>query len=141
MVYDWPCVYVFLCRFQEKMWFLCSSMFEIVPCKGQRCNSSFGSLMITLCTTRFNSKKSYIQPKQCPYIFGAWFLEQSVIISMCISNFLVLITKLEYINKIQQDATVCRYLFVANLLYMFRVSVAPIIRSTQNCNCSLWYRS
>ena len=45
------------------------------------------------------------------------------------------------INKIQQDATVCRYLFTANLLYMFRVSIAPIIRSTQNCNCSLWYRS
>ena len=34
------------------------------------------------------------------------------------------------INKIQQDATVRRYLFTAKLLYMFRVSVAPIIRST-----------
>ena len=22
---------------------------------------------------------------------------------------------------------------------MFRVSIAPIIRSTSNCNCSLWY--
>ena len=29
----------------------------------------------------------------------------------------------------------------AKLLYMFRASIAPIIRSTQNCNCSLWYRS
>ena len=29
----------------------------------------------------------------------------------------------------------------ANLLYMFRVSIAPIIRSTSNCNCSFWYRS
>ena len=35
-----------------------------------------------------------------------------------------------YINKIQQDATVCRYLVTAKLLYMFRVSIAPIIRST-----------
>ena len=35
-----------------------------------------------------------------------------------------------YINKIQPDATVCRYLFTAKLLYMFRVSIAPIIRST-----------
>jgi len=35
-----------------------------------------------------------------------------------------------YINKIQQDSTVCRYLFTAKLLYMFRVSIAPIIRST-----------
>ena len=26
-------------------------------------------------------------------------------------------------------------------LYMFRVSNAPIIRSTSNCNCSFWYRS
>ena len=37
---------------------------------------------------------------------------------------------LRYINKIQQDATVCRYLFTSNLLYMFRVSIAPIIKST-----------
>ena len=37
---------------------------------------------------------------------------------------------LQYINKIQQDATVCRYLFTAKLLYMFRASITPIIRST-----------
>jgi len=37
---------------------------------------------------------------------------------------------LVYINKIQQDATVCRYLFTAKSLYMFGASVAPIIRST-----------
>ena len=24
---------------------------------------------------------------------------------------------------------------------MFRVSIAPIVRSTKNCNRSLWYRS
>ena len=36
------------------------------------------------------------------------------------------------INKIQQDATVCRYLFTAKSLYMFQVSIAPIIRSTYN---------
>ena len=46
-----------------------------------------------------------------------------------------------YINKIQQDATVCRYWFTASLLYMFRASIAPIVRSTKNCNCNLWYRS
>jgi len=46
-----------------------------------------------------------------------------------------------YINKIQQDATVCRYIFSAKLIYMFRVSIVPIIRSTSNCNCSFWYRS
>jgi len=33
---------------------------------------------------------------------------------------------LHYINMIQQDATVCRYLFTAKSLYMFRVSIAPI---------------
>jgi len=32
-----------------------------------------------------------------------------------------------YIDKIQQDATVCSYLFTANILYMFRVAIAPII--------------
>ena len=41
-----------------------------------------------------------------------------------------------YINKIQQDATVCRYLFTAKSLYVFRASIAPIIRSTKNCHCS-----
>ena len=45
------------------------------------------------------------------------------------------------IDNFQQDATVCRYLLTAILLYMFRVSIEPIIRSTKNCNCSLWYRS
>jgi len=34
------------------------------------------------------------------------------------------------INNIQKDATVRRYLFTASLLYMFRASIAPIIRST-----------
>ena len=46
-----------------------------------------------------------------------------------------------YINRIQRDATVCRCLFTEKLLYMFRMSIAPIIRSTSNCNCSFWYRS
>jgi len=35
-----------------------------------------------------------------------------------------------YINKIQQDATVYRYSLTAKSLYMFRVSIVPIIRST-----------
>ena len=30
-----------------------------------------------------------------------------------------------YVNKNPTDATVCRYLFTANLLYMFRVSQHP----------------
>jgi hypothetical protein len=45
------------------------------------------------------------------------------------SNKWLQITRM-YIDKIQQDATVCRYLFTVNILYMFRVSIAPIIRST-----------
>ena len=46
-----------------------------------------------------------------------------------------------YINKIQRDGTVRRCLFTAKLLYMLRVSIAPIIRGISNCNCSFWYRS
>ena len=45
-----------------------------------------------------------------------WYFEKS-------ANF-------HYINKIQQDSIVYRYLFTAKSLYMFRVSIAPIIRST-----------
>ena len=40
------------------------------------------------------------------------------------------IRTLPVFNKIQQDATVCRSLFTAKSLYIFRVSIAPIIRST-----------
>ena len=62
-----------------------------------------------------------------------------------VQNYYIVITVLAatsyYINKIQQDATVCGYLFTAKLLYMFWVSIAPIIRSTSNCNCSFWFRS
>ena len=35
------------------------------------------------------------------------------------------------VEEIQQDATECRYLFTAKLFYMFRASIAPIIRSTE----------
>jgi len=48
---------------------------------------------------------------------------------------------LQAVIKIQPDATVCRYLFTAKSLYMFRVSIAPIIKSTKSCNCSLRYGS
>jgi hypothetical protein len=51
------------------------------------------------------------------------------------------VDSLDLFNKIQRDATVCRCLFTAKLLYMFRASIAPITRSTSNCNCSFWYRS
>ena len=37
-----------------------------------------------------------------------------------------------YINKIQRDETACGCLLTAKLLYMFRVSITPIIRSTLN---------
>jgi len=33
-------------------------------------------------------------------------------------------------KKSNEMPTVCRYLFTAKLLYMFRASIAPIIRST-----------
>jgi len=39
-------------------------------------------------------------------------------------------------NKMQWYASI--YLLQ---VYMFRASIAPIIRSTKNCNCSPWYRS
>jgi hypothetical protein len=38
--------------------------------------------------------------------------------------------KRDQIRTLQQDVTVCRYLFTAKLFYMFRASIAPIIRST-----------
>jgi len=37
--------------------------------------------------------------------------------------------KFIYINKIQQDATICRYLFTAKLFYMLRVPSHPSSRA------------
>jgi len=43
--------------------------------------------------------------------------------------------------KIQPDATVCRYLFTAKLLYMFQVSQHPSSGILKTVTCSLLYRS
>jgi len=44
---------------------------------------------------------------------------------------------------VQQDATTSIYnlLYLCKLLYMFRVVTPPIIRSTCNCNYSIWHWS
>jgi hypothetical protein len=39
---------------------------------------------------------------------------------------------------VQQDATMYSFLYFCKLLYMFRVVTPPIIRSTYNCNYSIW---
>ena len=53
--------------------------------------------------------------------------------SSCYHHITILIRS----NKMQQ----MQVFITANLLYMFRVSIAPIIRSTSNCNYIFWYRS
>jgi len=42
---------------------------------------------------------------------------------------------------IQQDATIYSVLYFCKLLYMFRVVAPTIIRSTYNCNYSIWHWS
>jgi len=42
---------------------------------------------------------------------------------------------------VQQDATMYSLLYFYKLLYMFRVVTPPIIRSTYNCNYSIWHWS
>ena len=42
---------------------------------------------------------------------------------------------------VQQDATMYSLLYFCKLLYMFRVVTPPLIRSTYNCNYSIWYWS
>jgi hypothetical protein len=41
---------------------------------------------------------------------------------------------------VQQDATIYSLLYFSKLLYMFWVVISPIIRSTCNCNYSIWHR-
>jgi len=40
---------------------------------------------------------------------------------------------------VQQDAIVYSLLYFCKLLYVFRVVTPPIIRSTYNCNYSIWH--
>jgi len=40
---------------------------------------------------------------------------------------------------VQQDATIYILLYFCKLLYMFRVVTPPIVRSTYNCNYSIWH--
>jgi len=42
---------------------------------------------------------------------------------------------------VQQDVTMYGLLYFCKLLYMFRVVTPPIIRSTYNCNYSIWHWS
>jgi len=42
---------------------------------------------------------------------------------------------------VQQNATMYSLLYFCKLLYMFRVVTPPIIRSTYNCNYSIWHWS
>jgi hypothetical protein len=42
---------------------------------------------------------------------------------------------------VQQDATIHSLLYFCKLLFMFRVVTPPIIRSTYNCNYTIWYWS
>jgi hypothetical protein len=43
--------------------------------------------------------------------------------------------------NVQQDATIYSLLYFCRLLYMFWVVIPPIIRSTYNCNYSIWHWS
>jgi hypothetical protein len=81
---------------------------------------------------------TYIMPRnlsqKCPYIL--------ILTGPCLRTLDV--KKLSYfsltrsravLTKIQRDATECSLIyFTAKSLYMFRVSTAPIIRCTKNCN-------
>jgi len=42
---------------------------------------------------------------------------------------------------VQQDATMYSLLYFCKLFYMFQVVTPPIIRSTCNCNYSIWHWS
>ena len=47
----------------------------------------------------------------------------------------------ESMSIVLQDATMYSLLYFCKLLYMFRVVTPPIIRSTYNCNYSIWHWS
>jgi len=44
------------------------------------------------------------------------------------------------VNNCPKNATIYSLLYFCKVLYMFRVITPPIIRSTYNCNYSIWHR-
>jgi len=78
-------------------------------------------------------RKADILPPSCAVVMKSGnlnFLEPSGPLQACNGAALPFMFIFHFYEEIQQDATVCRYLFAAKLLYMFRASIAPIIRST-----------
>jgi len=62
-----------------------------------------------------------------------WFTRTETCWKLCINDYICLII-------VQKDATVFSLLYFCRQLYMFRV-LAPIIRSSYNCNYSFWHWS
>ena len=67
------------------------------------------------------AKKTFVGPPFCYYTFSKNVLTK--IYDANTSNYTSLLSFI--VNKFQPDATVCRYLFTAKSLYMFRVSQYP----------------
>jgi len=79
--------------------------------------------------------KNWQEAKQNPYnmcAFGFFFIfgRGKGGLTVKLYNFSKRENKKFQVEEIQQGATVCRYLFTAKLLYMFRTSIVPIIRIT-----------
>jgi hypothetical protein len=64
--------------------------------------------------------------KKCNKLFSRFFNVQESVLRESMSII------------VQQDATIYSLLYFCKLLYMFRVATPPVIRSTYNCNYSIW---
>ena len=108
-------------------------------------------------TTHFKSSRSFVSPSVCCLLCRMRLCRilQSMqhTLDYCLFKgqvvmvqFLSIFFFLDFLNFcwfFQNFPLFCvtLYLFTASLLYMFRVSIAPIIWSTKHCKCSFWYRS
>ena len=98
-------------------------LFQVPVCPSTCMSTILGSMSLSVILCWFHVDFRYFCELWA--ILNSWFVHHNSILI-----------------KIQLDATVCSLIyFTAKSLYMFRVSTAPIIRSTKNCNRSLRYRS
>jgi hypothetical protein len=91
----------------------------------KNCQKQFAQLCNLNVNSRSISNEGYIYPIIC-----ALLLDKKVTTYHCLMS-----------STVQQDATIYSLLYFFKLLYMFRVVTPPIIRSTYNCNYSIWHWS
>ena len=102
---------------------------ERSPCIMTDCRYSWKELYVKIYARKYGEeRKVYIRQP------NVWMSSSKV---NSLLNYFKIYHLFVYIDKIQQYETVCRYLFTANILYMFRVRIAVTVWCTSDDWCDV----